>query len=111
MVKLCMDRTGAGTNRELIFLPNFTNYTASMGDVGMLCRIVNHQGFADGRANIAMHLQAHVVVLAHWIEAGSRGLHWCKFRFLSAQASNPHVATLSRAGAALPRQQDLETPP
>ena len=32
-------------NRELIFLPNFGDYVAASGDIGMLARVEGHRAF------------------------------------------------------------------
>lgn len=83
---------------EFLFLPNFVNYEASPGDVGLIARLDDVQIFPDGRAALQATLTRWVVVRHHWVEDGTYGLHYA----LCAPLGGPpplrgHVMDLSRA--------------
>jgi hypothetical protein len=113
MVKRVMEEPSR--NRELIFLPNFGDYVAASGDIGMLARVERHFalpsdsfGDPDGelpRAEIRLKLQERVMVLWHWVEPNTKGLHECTFqrlplmpspRLLEPLRDAMHVSAVSR---------------
>ena len=112
MVKRVMEEPSR--NRELIFLPNFGDYIAASGDIGMLARVERYfpipSDYSDPdselpRAEIRLKLLDRVMVLWHWVEPGSKGLHECTFQRVplmpSPQLLEPlrdamHVSAVSR---------------
>ena len=112
MVKRVMEEPSR--NRELIFLPNFGDYVAASGDIGMLARVERYfpipsdSSDPDGelpRAEIRLKLLDRVMVLWHWVEPGTKGLHECTFQRVplmpSPQLLEPlrdamHVSAVSR---------------
>jgi len=74
-------------SRQLIFLPNFRRYIGAHGDVGALAHITRYRPIRDGsgglpRAEVSLRFTARVLVLFHWEEPGTQGLHECTFSVL-----------------------------
>ena len=77
---------------EIIFLPNFRDYIPSHGDVGFLAKITRYRPIRSAdmgpselpRAEIQMRFESRVLVLLHWVEPSSHGLHECSYRVLLA---------------------------
>ena len=68
--------------RQFIFLPSYGSYQASHGDIGILATIVNYRAVPDNnpdlpRADVMLNFTARVLVLFHWLEPASHGLHEC----------------------------------
>ena len=80
--------------RQLLFLPNFKEYIAASGDVGVIARVRRHVPIPDGaslpRAEVELEFGEPAVVLWHWVEPGTSGLHECTFRRL-ARLPAPHA--------------------
>lgn len=97
MVKRVME--DPSRNRELIFLPNFGDYVAASGDIGILARVDHYFPIPSDamdpddelpRAEIELTMHDRVMVLWHWVEPGTKGLHECTFKRLSL-APSPHL--------------------
>jgi len=67
------------SNRKFIYLPNFTDYKAKTGDVGLLAYIDECEFLPDGRALLKATIQKRVKVTNTWVEEGTQGLHYCQF--------------------------------
>mmetsp|Transcript_30718 Transcript_30718/g.57398 ORF Transcript_30718/g.57398 Transcript_30718/m.57398 type:complete len:331 (-) Transcript_30718:271-1263(-) len=67
------------SNRKFIYLPNFTDYKAKTGDVGLLAYIDECEFLPDGRALLKATIQHRVKVTNTWVEEGTQGLHYCQF--------------------------------
>jgi hypothetical protein len=59
--------------REFVFLPNFSDYAASHGDVGFLATIVDHRPVPSAnpaelpRADVHLRFDGRCIVLFHWV--------------------------------------------
>lgn len=77
----------AERRRQIIFLPNFQRYIGSHGDVGALAHITSYRPIRDGRggmprAEVTLRFTDRVMVLFHWEEPHTEGLHECTFSVL-----------------------------
>jgi hypothetical protein len=73
--------------RQIVFLPNFQRYIGSHGDVGALAHITSYRPIRDGRggmprAEVTLRFTDRVMVLFHWEEPQTDGLHECTFSVL-----------------------------
>jgi len=68
------------SNRKFIYLPNFSDYKASDGDVGLMAYVDECEFLPDGRALLKAKIQQRVQVSNSWVEEGTQGLHYCQIR-------------------------------
>jgi len=87
--------TEPSRDKELIFLPNCRDYLPKHGDVGYPCKIVAYRPIPEPdpqqlpRAEIQLRMDARVLVMTHWIEPNSSGLHECSFERLPNEPPPP----------------------
>lgn len=79
--------TEPSRQRQLIFLPNFREYIPAHGDIGFGATITRHRAIPSPgdelpRAEITMRFDTRIMVLFHWVEPNSSGLHECTFKQL-----------------------------
>eukprot|EP00466_Bigelowiella_natans_P015344 jgi/Bigna1/77332/fgenesh1_pg.47_\ len=67
------------SNRKFIYLPNFSDYKASEGDLGLMAHVDECEFLPDGRALLKATLQDRVKVTKSWVEEGTQGLAYCTF--------------------------------
>ena len=85
MIKRAM--TEPSRCKQIIFLPNFRDYIPSHGDVGFAATITRYRPIRSTdmkpgelpRAEIQMRFESRVLVLFHWVEPSTHGLHECSF--------------------------------
>jgi Lon protease-like protein len=86
--------------KQIIFLPNYREYIPAHGDIGFAATITQHRsihtpGEELPRAEVQLRFDARVMVLFHWVEPESYGLHECTFRRL-ADEPPPHAVEALR---------------
>lgn len=79
--KIMMQRVVSG-NRKFCYLPNFTNYSASVGDVALEAVLENVEFTSDGRCFVDAVISQRLVVIDHYLEEGTQGLHFCRAKVL-----------------------------
>ncbi len=90
---LMIDLVMGTPHREFIYLASGAA-SAQVGDVGLIARITECEVEDDGRANILATITREVLISAHWVEPGSKGLAWC---VCQAPSVEPYQ-TMDRAG-------------
>ena len=68
--------------KEFLYLPNFSTYQATAGDLGLIARLDDVTIFPDGRASLSATLVRWAVVRHHWIENYTHGLHFAAVSLL-----------------------------
>jgi len=68
------------SNRQFLYLPNFSDYKATAGDVGLLAYVDECEFLSDGRALLKATLVKRVVITNSWVEEGTQGLHYCQYQ-------------------------------
>ena len=68
--------------RQFVFLPNYSSYQAAHGDIGLLATITDYRPIGGSstelpRADVELRFEARVLVLFHWVERETSGLHEC----------------------------------
>jgi len=76
--KLMIKRALEG-NRCFAYVPNFTDYKAQKGDVGLVARVVECQFLHDGRALLEAQITTRFKITDHWVEEGTHNLFYCQF--------------------------------
>eukprot|EP00468_Gymnochlora_sp_CCMP2014_P003000 CAMPEP_0167755196 /NCGR_PEP_ID=MMETSP0110_2-20121227/8689_1 /TAXON_ID=629695 /ORGANISM="Gymnochlora sp., Strain CCMP2014" /LENGTH=330 /DNA_ID=CAMNT_0007641155 /DNA_START=56 /DNA_END=1045 /DNA_ORIENTATION=- len=74
-----MINRAVSSNRKFIYLPAFSEYKASEGDVGLIANVDDCQFLPDGRALLKATIQKRIKVINSWIEEGTQGLHYAQF--------------------------------
>ncbi|CAM9465016.1 unnamed protein product [Choristocarpus tenellus] len=92
--KLMMQRI-VNTSRRFGYIPNYTNYDATLGDVALIAEVCECEFLSDGRVLLEAKLIGRYTVVDHFVEEGTQGLHYCQ---LEARGDDPPV---SREGAVL----------
>eukprot|EP00292_Cryptomonas_paramecium_P009071 CAMPEP_0113709752 /NCGR_PEP_ID=MMETSP0038_2-20120614/29754_1 /TAXON_ID=2898 /ORGANISM="Cryptomonas paramecium" /LENGTH=253 /DNA_ID=CAMNT_0000635689 /DNA_START=361 /DNA_END=1119 /DNA_ORIENTATION=+ /assembly_acc=CAM_ASM_000170 len=69
-------------SRKFCYLPNFANYEASVGDVGVVAEITDVEFMANGRANLQAKCKDRIKIVEQWEEDGTQGLRWCKVQLV-----------------------------
>lgn len=86
MIELClfepryrtmMQRIVSG-DRRFCYLPNFTDYSAGLGDVGLVAELVESENLSDGRWTLVAKMISRVKVEETWVEQGTRNLHYVR---------------------------------
>jgi hypothetical protein len=75
--KLMMKRV-VNAERAFLYLPNFANYEANRGDVGLLARLEDCEFLADGRVLMQAKCTERAAVLQSWMEDGTQGLWYAR---------------------------------
>lgn len=77
------------SDQKFIYLPSFNGYQAEEGQIGLL-GTVTHCEFDDmGCANLSMDLRQRIVVQNSWVEQGTGDLHFCEYKLLEDEPSEP----------------------
>lgn len=75
--KLMMRRI-VDTSRSFAYVPNFTSYKASPGDIALTAELKEVEFLPDGRCLIEAALAARHKIIDHFVEEGTQGLHFCR---------------------------------
>lgn len=92
-------------NRELVFLPNFKDYIGASGDLGVIARVQRYTPIPSEsgdpeelpRAEVQLEFGERVMVLFHWVEPETKGMHECTFRRIPELPSRPALEPLRDA--------------
>jgi len=76
--KLMIKRALEG-NRCFAYLPNFSSYTPSIGDVGLVAHVTECQFLHDGRALLEATITSRFKISDHWKEDGTNNLYYCQY--------------------------------
>jgi len=97
--KLMMKRV-VDTTRSFAYVPNFTNYSAQVGDIALIADLRNVEFLADGRCLLDAVILKRMKIVEHYVEDGTQGLHYCRVKEYNDDAV---------VGDALSMAQDLQT--
>eukprot|EP00752_Nemacystus_decipiens_P003471 g3206.t1 len=86
--KLMMKRI-VNTSRRFAYVPNYTGYVASNGDVALIAQLSECDFLSDGRVLLVAKLTSRHTVTDHFVEEGTQGLHYCR---LEARTDDPPPA-------------------
>jgi len=79
--RLMMQRV-TESNRCFAYLPNFVDYQAKEGDVGLIAELDECEFMHDGRCNIKATLKKRFSVVEHWVEDGTQNLTYVKVKYV-----------------------------
>lgn len=74
--KLMMKRIIDST-RRFAYVPNYDDYVGKPGDIALIAEIKECEFQSDGRCLIESRLTSRCVIVEHYIEDGTQGLHHC----------------------------------
>lgn len=97
--KLMMKRV-VDTTRSFAYVPNFTSYSAQVGDIALIADLKNVEFLADGRCLLDAVIMKRMKIVEHYVEDGTQGLHYCRVKEYNDDAMD---------GDALSMAQDLQT--
>lgn len=98
--KLMIRRALEG-NRCFAYVPNFTDYRASKGNVGVVANVVECQFLHDGRALLEAVITTRFKITDHWVEEGTNNLYYCKYDEIIDETENgDEIAALHQKGLA-----------
>lgn len=99
-------------DRRFCYLPNFTDYQSSVGDVGLVAELVESEQLSDGRWNLAAKMVERITVEETWVEAGTGHLHYVGLRVCACCAALSRALALSLSlASALSLASSLSLPP
>ncbi|CAN0177292.1 unnamed protein product [Scytosiphon promiscuus] len=75
--KLMMKRV-VNTSRRFAYVPNYSGYVASVGDVALVAQLSECEFLSDGRVLLVAKLTSRNTVIDHFVEEGTQGLHYCR---------------------------------
>lgn len=75
--KLMMQRI-VTSSRAFAYVPNYSNYTASAGDVALIAELEEAEFLADGRCLLEAKMKGRYRIVDHYVENGTQGLHYCR---------------------------------
>ena len=75
--RVMMRRVVDSTN-TFAYVPNYTNYSARIGDVAVVAKIDECEFLADGRAVIQAKIVTRHKIIDTYVEEGTQGLHYCR---------------------------------
>jgi len=80
--RVMMQRVVSST-RSFAYVPNFHQYSASIGDIALVALLEEVEFMADGRCTLQARLSSRMTISDHYIEEGTQGLHFCRLTPLS----------------------------
>lgn len=78
-----MMRRIVDTSRSFAYVPNFTSYRASPGDIALIAELKEVEFLPDGRCLIEAALASRQKIIDHFVEEGTQGLHFCRLEPLN----------------------------
>ncbi len=72
-----MQRVVSST-RSFAYVPNFRNYSASIGDVALVAELKECEFFSDGRCLLEAVMTGRHRIMEHYVEEGTQGLHFVR---------------------------------
>lgn len=70
-------------SRCFAYVPNLSNYSASVGDIALRANLQEVEFQADGRCLLEAKLEGRFRILEHHLEEGTQGLHYCRMEPIS----------------------------
>jgi len=70
------------TTRSFAYVPNFSDYRAKVGDVALIAQLEEVEFMADGRCVLEAKLTSRHIIVDHYVEEGTQGLHFCRLQKL-----------------------------
>ena len=97
--------------RQICWLCNFGDYTAAHGDLGFVATVTQVKLIPVGpdelpRADVTLRMDARAVVLMHWVEPRTGGLHEAALRVLDDAPLPPAAALQPRLDALMTTSSD-----
>ncbi|KAG5187850.1 PUA-like domain-containing protein [Tribonema minus] len=80
------------TTRRFVYVPNYTNYEASIGDVALIAEVKDCDFQSDGRCYLSATLIGRSRITDHYVEDGTHGLNYCQLETLVDEPIQPHEA-------------------
>lgn len=77
-----MIRRIVDTSRSFAYVPNFTNYVAKVDDIALIAEIKECEFLADGRVLLEAEIKSRHMIVDHFVESGTQGLHFCRLEEL-----------------------------
>jgi len=74
MIKRALEAT-----RCFAYVPNFKDYKAKQGDIGLVARVEDCQFLFDGRALLEANITIRFKITDHWVEEGTNNLFYCQY--------------------------------
>mmetsp|Transcript_28425 Transcript_28425/g.35696 ORF Transcript_28425/g.35696 Transcript_28425/m.35696 type:complete len:188 (-) Transcript_28425:421-984(-) len=97
--KLMMQRI-VGTSQKFAYVPNYSNYSASLTDVALLAELKEVEFLSDGRCLLEAKIVQRQRIMEHFIEDGTQGLHYCRTApFLDDPIPSDRMEEVSRLAA------------
>jgi Lon protease-like protein len=75
--KVMMQRV-VNSTRSFAYVPNFSNYTASIGDICLIAELKECEFLADGRCILDAVMTVRNKITQHFVEEGTQGLSFVK---------------------------------
>jgi len=85
--KLMIRRALEGS-RRFAYVPNFTVYKATKGDIGLVAHVVECQFLHDGRALLEANIISRFKITDHWVEEGTHNLFYCQYEEFEDEKDN-----------------------
>lgn len=84
------------TSRSFAYVPNFTDYRANIGDPALVAQLEEVEFMADGRCILEAKLTSRHIIVDHYIEEGTQGLHFCRLQKLEDDSMVDDPVKLNR---------------
>jgi len=92
--KLMIKRALEG-NRCFAYVPNFTDYKPTKGDVGLVAHVIECQFLHDGRALLEANITMRFKITDHWVEQGTHNLFYCQYEeFVDVKEDEEQIKVL-----------------
>jgi len=98
--RVMMQRVVESTNC-FAYLPNFSDYHARAGDVGLVAKIDECQFYPDGRCDMQATLCQRFRVESHWVEEGTHNLTYVKIKYIEDEEPEQEPLVQQTAGQIL----------
>jgi len=80
--KVMMQRV-VNSTRSFAYVPNFTNYSAGVGDIALIATLEEVEFLPDGRCLLEAKLTARCLITEQFVEEGTQGLHFVRLEDLN----------------------------
>ena len=84
------------TCRSFAYVPNFNDYRANVGDPALVAQLEEVEFMADGRCILEAKLISRHIIVDHYVEEGTQGLHFCRLQKLEDDPIIDDPAKLAR---------------
>jgi len=86
MIKRALD-----ANRCFAYVPNFKDYKATIGDIGLVAKVEECQFMYDGRALLEANISMRFKITDHWMEEGTNNLFYCQYEELVDETEKEEI--------------------